>query len=97
MEGVQFEDNNIDIYMKQHIAKKPTIATFLVKKGIASNEAQANVMLLVVAVIFLALSAFLFTASAKRGNITPTYQISNELLNRLPQNMKDSIKKSNNQ
>lgn len=96
MEGVQFEDNNIDTYMKHHVVKKPTIATFLVKKGIASNEAQANVMLLVIAVLFLAISAFLFTASTKKADTTPTYEISNELLNRMPENVRESIKKSNN-
>lgn len=96
MEGVQFEDNNIDTYMKKHITRKPSIATFLVSKGIASNEAQANVMLLVVAVIFLGLSAFLFTSSTKQANTEPQFQIPDELLNRLPQNMKDSIKKSDN-
>jgi hypothetical protein len=95
MEGVEFEQDNIDFTMKRNIKEPATFSTFLVKKGIAANEGQANVILLILGLVLLTISVFLVMSSLKSPSDEVEYQISEQVSRRLPTSASQTNKRSN--
>ncbi len=62
MSTVQFEDSN---YQAKNYSNNSNrgMANWLIQKGWVKNEAAAEIFLLVVAIIFLGVSIFLYTSS----------------------------------
>jgi hypothetical protein len=64
--------NNV-LYSKfQSSSQKPRIVDFLIRKGIAKTESQANVILLATIVVLIVVSIFLFRYNSYQNQpITP--------------------------
>ncbi len=62
MSNIQFEDSN---YRAPNYSSSSGrgMANWLIQKGLVKNEAAAEIFLLVVALIFLGISIFLYTSS----------------------------------
>lgn len=55
MNGVEFEEQPLTQFnMARNNAVKSKMANFLIKKGLVSSEGAANVILVIVAVVFIA-------------------------------------------
>lgn len=54
--GVQFEENNFA--PRDFSAPPPKLAAWIIKKGLAKDVAGANMIQIIVAVVFFALAAF---------------------------------------
>lgn len=94
MEQVQFEEENINFnYNMQQKKQGFSFPGFLLKKGIAKNEKQANVILLVLAILFLFISMLLIKKSVggiKQSSVN--LEISKEVFDRLPTKVQEVIK-----
>lgn len=93
MEGVEFEQDQFNYRynnLMMERVKKNSLADWLVKKGIVSSERQANAMLLVLAVVALLISIFLFSRSFK-GVPEAVIDLPPQIMNRLPENIQKSL------
>jgi hypothetical protein len=57
MEGIEFQEEKVSSTYQQQV-KKSSFGRFLVNMGIAKDEDAANYILLAIALIFIAIAAF---------------------------------------
>lgn len=97
MGNVQFEEeNNYNINNNMNIVNKNDggFVPYLVRKGIFKNEKSASTALLIVSILFLLLSILLLIKElSPERNIK--YNISKDVLERLPIQIQEKIKNSN--
>lgn len=96
MNGVEFEQDNINYnYNMQQRVKSSSFANFLLKKGIAKNERQANAIMLSIGIIFLLISIVLIANSLKKSDtISADISITDTVLDRLPVRIQQAIIKN---
>lgn len=93
MSEVEFEQDNINYnYNMQKRVQSSSFANFLLKKGIAKNEKQANVIMLSIGIIFLLISIILITNSLRSGDtLSAGIEITDTALDRLPVQIQEAI------
>ncbi len=88
MEGVQFEEDTFRGYQQSAIYQEEPeskVIKLLIKSGIAKNKKQANIVLLSCAVLFFALTAYLFAASSDpEPEIKPYSELSQDEKQKVP-------------
>lgn len=95
MTDVQFEEEkfNYNYYTMRQQENKFTLTGFLIKKGIAQNEKQANVMLLVCSITLLCISFFLLLSRSRNNLDTVSYDIPDEIVISFPADIQEAIYK----
>ncbi len=100
MEGVQFNED--------HFAQKPSLsasqqgkskmAAFLVKAGLAKDDNQGNIILIVCAVLFLAISLYLFLKPDSNSTVSkPFDQMTPAEKQRIPEGERAFLENINKQ
>ena len=94
MSGVQFDEGRIynqnlnNNSMSKH---ESGLSGWLVKHHLAKNLKHANIILLILALIFLGFSINIFMRLYKTQNSTPRIEISEETLKSLPDEIRQKI------
>jgi hypothetical protein len=92
MSDVQFEEEfNYYNYNNMQKNSQSKLLAFLLNKGIAKNEKQANAILIIATACMILISAFLFIKSINGSNSVATFELSEDVINRLPQKVQDAI------
>ena len=94
--SVEFPEEKFDAGGNDYVVKKtPTMVKWVMKTGIAKDEKQANIILIVIAILFLALSLYIFanTGSNQKGTAGALYieDIPEEELKDIPPEILETI------
>jgi hypothetical protein len=60
MDNVEFSEENYNQDTNFNTPKTPTMVKWIMKIGFIKNETQANILLLVIAIVFFALAIIIF-------------------------------------
>jgi len=90
--SVEFPDEKFEQSNSYEVRKVPFMVKCVLKSGLVKDEKQANVVLLIVSAVFLALAFFVF-ASTGKSTTEPTYieDLPTEVIGQLPPEILETI------
>lgn len=93
MEGIEFEQDkeNYNFIRATRVQTGSSFARFLIKKGLAKDEKQANLILLICASLFIIITIILLIISRKSDLDNVIYDLPDDVIINLPEKAQNMI------